>query len=556
MRIYQSDLTEVYNQIRQDSLDKGCTILIFVSGDVDAICACRIFTALLHKDAVQYCVNPVANYTELDSALSSVTDPNLHNVVLFNCGGAADLTVLIESKNLVCYIFDTQRPYVQNNLRSTLVRVFDENKENEEIVEDSEEDSQEIGIRRESKKTVKILKNESDSSGIYFAPAIAGGMYELAKELNRNTLEFLWLWIVGLTDQFLHNKIERVEYEAKISICINEVVSNPSNIYKNPTRIEDDTDNFEIQTEQKPVNSVFIEHKDLRIMLYRHWSLYESLYYSNYIASKLGIWKEPGKHKLNEILAQIGIPLQECKQQYRFMKANFKLTLKEKLPLIGNTYDIDDLFITTCVRQYSRKRQYSASDIVYAISALIECPGILEDEDDEVNLQDKWLKNFWVAHDALLDESLLEKGIKIAIEQQKAIIGQGTALIEKKAISPVTDFRYAIISSDSLTQTKFFHHPLAIKKLNCFIQEAYQNLRANIKPKPMVLCVFNSARNTYFVCGVVSKLQEKNDFGWRFHEAAEEVQADFRRDFFEDSYIEVRKEHFQGFIERLINEDI
>lgn len=556
MRIYQQDLTEVYTQIRQDSLDKGCTILIFVSGDVDAICACRIFTTLLHKDAVQYCVTPVANYTELESSLSSLSDPNLHNIVLLNCGGGADLTSFVEPKNLVCYVFDTQRPYVQNNLRSTLVRVFEENKEPDVDIEESEEEEEEFGLRRESKKTVQKLKTEPDSGGIYFAPAIAGAMYDLARELNRGTLEFLWLWIVGLTDQLLHSKIDRVEYEAKISLCINEVVSNPSNIYKNPTRIEDDSDNFEIQTEQKPVNSVFIEHKDLRIMLYRHWSLYESLYYSNYIASRLGIWKEPGKHKLNEILAQIGIPLQECKQQYRFMKANFKLTLKEKLPLIGNTYDIDDLFITTCVRQYSRKRQYCASDIVYAVSALIECPGLLEDDDEEVTLQDKWLKNFWVAHDALLDEPLLEKGIKIAIEQQKAIIQQGTALIEKKAISPVTEFRYAIISSDTLTQTKFFHHPLAMKKLNCFIQEAYQNSRVNIKPKPMVLCVFNSARGTYFVCGVVSKLQEKNDFGWRFHEAAEEVQADFRRDFFEDTYIEVRKEHFQGFLERLINEDI
>ena len=84
MKINLSDLTEVYNQIRQDSLDKGCSVLIYVSGDVDAICACKIFTTLLHKDAVQYCVTPVANYSELQESLNGISDPNLHTIVLFN----------------------------------------------------------------------------------------------------------------------------------------------------------------------------------------------------------------------------------------------------------------------------------------------------------------------------------------------------------------------------------------------------------------------------------------------------------------------------------------
>ena len=370
--------------------------------------------------------------------------------------------------------------------------------------------------------------------------------------MNRASNDMLWLWIVGLTDQLLHKKIDRSEYEDRINACINDVVSNPLNIYRNPTSALDN-ENFEIESDQSTINSIKIEHKDLRIMLYRHWSLYESLYYSNYIAAKLGIWKEPGKRKLNEILAQIGVPLQECKQQYRFMKSEFRNSLKEKLSQIGNHFDIEDLFLTTCVRQYSRKRQYSASDVVYSISALIECPGVLEDTEiaQELSIQDKWLNNFWVAHDALLSDTLLEQGVSLAIEQQKAVIQQGTALIEKKAINPAADFRYSIISSDALTQTKFFHHPLALKKLNCFIMEAYQELRKNVKPKPLVLCILNSKMNTYFISGVVSQLQQRNDFGWRFHEAAEAAHAEFRRDFFEDTYIEIKKEHFQAFIEQL-----
>lgn len=559
MKIQLNDLVEVYTQIRQDSLDKSCSLVIFVGGDVDGICACKILTSLLHNDGVQYCIIPVANYTELETQLNEITDPNTHNIIMLNCGGAADFTQIIRDKGLVCYVFDSQRPCLPTNIRSEYVRVVDETYVEEDFAEESDQEIESGGKRRrEGRDPNKKFTTEPDASGVYFGASTAGIIYELSRKLNRATLDMLWLWIVGLTDQLLHNKIDRGEYEAKMNICVSEVVSNPQNIYRNPANIQDAEDDFEIQSGQKPLNSISIEYKDLRIMLYRHWSLYESLYYSNYIASKLGIWKEPGKHRLNEILAQLGIPLQECKQQYRFMKADFKNTLKEKLSLIGSNYEIDDLFLTTCVRQYSRKRQYCAADVVYGISALIECPSILEESEhpETLSLQDKWLGNFWVAHDALLSDSLLEQGINLAIEQQKAIIQQGTALIDKKAVSPASEFRYAIISSDALTQTKFFHHPLALKKLICFIMEAYQSSRKNIKPKPMVLCIFNSQRNTYFVCGVISQMQDKNDFGWRFHEAAEAVQADFRRDFFEDTYIEVRKEHFQAFIEQLIAEEI
>jgi hypothetical protein len=42
------------------------------------------------------------------------------------------------------------------------------------------------------------------------------------------------------------------------------------------------------------------------IMLLRHWSLYEAMYYSNYVASKLEVWKTQGTAKLKvNILCQV-----------------------------------------------------------------------------------------------------------------------------------------------------------------------------------------------------------------------------------------------------------
>jgi cell division control protein 45 len=45
---------------------------------------------------------------------------------------------------------------------------------------------------------------------------------------------------------------------------------------------------------------------DYRFMLYRHWTLYDSMYHSPYVATRLGIWKETGRKKLQTMLARLG----------------------------------------------------------------------------------------------------------------------------------------------------------------------------------------------------------------------------------------------------------
>ena len=55
-------------------------------------------------------------------------------------------------------------------------------------------------------------------------------------------------------------------------------------------------------------------------MLLRHWNLYDSMFYSTYLAPRLGIWRENGKKELNKLIAKLGIPLDEAQQKYRYMK--------------------------------------------------------------------------------------------------------------------------------------------------------------------------------------------------------------------------------------------
>lgn len=45
---------------------------------------------------------------------------------------------------------------------------------------------------------------------------------------------------------------------------------------------------------------------EYRFMLFRHWSLYDSMFHSGYVASKLGVWREYGQKRLNNMFAKMG----------------------------------------------------------------------------------------------------------------------------------------------------------------------------------------------------------------------------------------------------------
>ena len=48
-------------------------------------------------------------------------------------------------------------------------------------------------------------------------------MYELCVQLNKDSKEMLWLRIVGVTEQIIHEKIDIEECNYEVSTCNNEV---------------------------------------------------------------------------------------------------------------------------------------------------------------------------------------------------------------------------------------------------------------------------------------------------------------------------------------------
>lgn len=124
-------------------------------------------------------------------------------------------------------------------------------------------------------------------------------------------------------------------------------------------------------------------------MLLRHWNLLDAMSHSRYVACRLGVWKQSGKHILHNLLAKMGISIEQCKQQYSSMSVMIRDQLHDQISRYAHEYVISyDLFfgcallthhvllltirynLENCtypsfVLRAGFRTHYSASDLVY-----------------------------------------------------------------------------------------------------------------------------------------------------------------------------------------------
>ena len=91
-------LSHLYNHLLRTTHPLSPPVLILVSLEPDALCACRILTALLKRDYIPHKVQPVAGYSELSKAGQDLVRPLTRQqggdggvVVCLGVGGLVDL---------------------------------------------------------------------------------------------------------------------------------------------------------------------------------------------------------------------------------------------------------------------------------------------------------------------------------------------------------------------------------------------------------------------------------------------------------------------------------
>jgi cell division control protein 45 len=118
------------------------------------------------------------------------------------------------------------------------------------------------------------------------------------------------------------------------------------------------------------------EVSEFRFFLYRHWSIFDAMYHSPYIASKMPVWQAQGTTRLKELLAKMGIPLYQCEQSYAFMAPGLKEHFRQQITneSVKAEYNLQspDVTYRSFFRYNGFKNPVGASDVVYATSALLE----------------------------------------------------------------------------------------------------------------------------------------------------------------------------------------
>ena len=445
-----------------------------------------------------------------------------------------------------------------------------------------EEEEQEIEIekkrlKRKLKKKInrkkikdQILKKiDKYYNGSYTGKAITDILYNLCRQLNKENNNLMWLWVLGLTDQFLSYRINKNLYEKRSLEIQKEVIR--LNINKKSNSLFNKRKNF---------NMISLE-KEINLILLKYWNLYDSLMFSNYTIPKLKSWHEQGKNDLNRLIAKLGIPLTESKQLFKYLSPIYKDSIKEKIINVSDNFDFSDILITTFSIAFDNKNFFNSLDFCFLCNNVLNCPEnfnnlVLKLEKDKIDkdenldvFESNKEENFWTVYHHLLERDIkyIKEGITYSIENQKNIVNTTFDLISKNAITNCSSFRYVILSYENFSSKIHINHLLLEKISNLIIKIKYEiqnkyyemkKLDKKAKMKPLVICILNKKKKSYYVLGVNgidnNNLKiKKNSFGNRFKNAAEKAQVRYSCDFFESSMIEIHEDDFESFMDSLIS---
>lgn len=372
--------------------------------------------------------------------------------------------------------------------------------------------------------------------------------YALLASIGETSIENLWLTIIGIAS------IDRMYPEVydKLVPLLKEEVERLSPFNRDNLSSEKTADS----------NSLSID-KDYHLFLLRHWTLYDSFFYSSLVNSKLSLWREDGKKKLHKMFAKMGISLSVAQQKWLYMdvgvKRNLPLIFSKHLPLYGLEGVVRDGFI----RSFGYMGQLSAMECVEALTALLEVnqqafPDDTGDNNDldiddinrQIELKEKlWIKNFWSSWDALnmtqhgssskvvtsniknnpvsikklKGFDLLIHGLDLAKSTQQVIFRTGMSVLERGLIKNLRLYRLCVLNDGAIPDLHMFKNPLILCKLGNWLLETIGEAELlsylakkegdthSHALKPLVLASLDVNSDTYIVSGLAPRFPKDLD---------------------------------------------
>uniref|UniRef100_A0A4W6C7L2 CDC45 cell division cycle 45 homolog (S. cerevisiae) n=1 Tax=Lates calcarifer TaxID=8187 RepID=A0A4W6C7L2_LATCA len=494
-------------------------VALLVSSDIDALCACKILQALFHCDQVQYTLVPVTGWQDLGTAFLEHKE-QFRYFVLINCGANVDLLEMLQpDDDSIFFICDTHRPVdVVNVYNDTQIKLL--------IKQD--DDLGKTLLRREILFDYEQYEYHGTSAAMMF--------FELAWVLTKDTKDMLWWAIIGLTDQWVHDKITHMKY-------VTDIATMQRHVSRHNHRNEDEENSLSIDCMR-----ISFEY-DLRLTLYQHWTLYESICNSCYTSCSFKLWTLNGQKKLQEFLADMGLPLKQVRQKFNSMDMTIKENLRDVIEEASNKYGMKDIRIQTFGVHFGFKNRFLASDMVHATAALLESTEKDESDSD----------NFIKALDSLSRSNLdrLHSGIELAKKKLIAIQQTVASCICTNLILSQGPFLYCYLM-EGTPDVKLFSKPMALTLLCKYLLKAFVHSTRNKRCKllPLIMAAPKDVeKGTVIVVGITPESEtsdKKNFFGRAFEKASESTSSRTLHDNFDTSIIELKTEDRSKFLDALI----
>ncbi|KXT05674.1 hypothetical protein AC578_5647 [Pseudocercospora eumusae] len=428
-----------------------------------------------------------------------------------------------------------------------------------------------LKLRRKHEATLDRYYDLGTSS----AEPVSSMAYSLASELGREDNDMLWLACVGICSlqilpsgssarikhvrELLQDEVRRLN-----PIPESELRATQSAEARIPTRARS-ADDHSIQLSPEP-----------RFMMIRHWSLYDSMQHSTYLATRLHLWNDNGKKRLAKLLAKMGISLQEAGKGFTHMNSELKHSLRKRILKFAEQYNLADLVPGNngrsmegwgFVRSMGWAGTYSAEDIAIVAGALLEVGGESHlfpelkfehrsntdfnynarmrtlptpphSSDDGMDtpddVPDHITNRFNRAYDALAPSlrgfQRIQTAVPIAHKLSRAIFRVGSHIISKGMHKNLTSFRMAIVREGP--DVPLFTHPGALVRLAVWVSEAIRVIEAEkgkrIKPgkdDTLVIAALDEGRGVYVVVG----LGGGHGMGKKFRSKAEMKEREERK---------------------------
>ncbi|CAD1812678.1 CDC45-like family protein [Candida parapsilosis] len=354
-------------------------------------------------------------------------------------------------------------------------------------------------------------------------------VYALLTAIGETNLESLWIAIIGTSSLDSHYP----EIYDKLQPLLKEEVM----------RLNPEHEN----TKKKADQSILRVERDYHLFLLRHWTLYDSFFYSSHVNSKLNLWTDEGKKRLHKLFAKMGVSLAVAQQKWLYMDTKVKRQLpiifRRYLPIYGLEGIVREGFIKT----YGYTGSLSAMECVEALSALLEFDEkfiqesakrneeddkTLDNEDDKIRKrmerkESSWLNNFWSSWDALnvtkslktsatqsspfaklKGSELLFRGLEYAKQLQQITFRTGMSLLERKMIKNLKLYRLCVLNDGAVPDLEIFINPLMLSKLGSWLIENLAELdfiNGNHSLKPLVVASLDVSSDTYLVIGLAPR---------------------------------------------------